>query len=240
MNLILDAFAWLSDPAAWGGPTGVWWRIVQHLGVTGLVVLLACLIALPIGIAIGHTGRWRNEVTLATGAARAVPTLGVLTLLGLWLGIGLAAPVIALLVLAIPPMLAGTYSGIASANPTTIDGARAIGLTEAQIVSQVELPAALPIIMGGLRSTVLQVIATATLAAYTADVGLGRFLYTGLKTRDYGQMIGGAIVIVVLALACDLILARCQSALTRRADPSVSARPAASSSTRSDSEGAFA
>ena len=155
---------------------------------------------------IGHTGRGRWLVS-ATGAARAIPTLGVLTLAGLWLGIGLAAPTLALLVLAVPPLLSATYSGIASTPRTTVDAARAIGLTESQILAQVEVPHAAGLVAAGVRSATLQVIATTTLAAYTANYGLGRFLYTGLKTRDYAQMIGGAIVVVALALATDALLA---------------------------------
>ena len=143
---------------------------------------------------------------IGTGAARAVPTLGLLTLVGLWLGIGWQAPLIALVALAIPPIIAGAYSGVISSQGSS-DAARAIGLTEGQILTQLEIPAGAPLILAGVRSAVLQVIATATLAAYTADLGLGRFLYTGLKTRDYGQMIGGAIVVVALALITDAILA---------------------------------
>ncbi|MDC4232415.1 ABC transporter permease subunit [Actinomyces sp. B33] len=219
MSLLLDALAWIADPAHWTGGAGIGRRLVEHLGVTGAVVALAALVALPVGVAIGHTRRFGGLVTLTTGAARAVPTLGVLTLAGLWLGIGVVAPIIALLVLAIPPMLAGAYSGVASADPSTVDAARAIGLTETQIVIRVELPAAAPIIMAGLRSTVLQVVATATLAAYTADAGLGRFLYAGLKTRDYPQMLAGALLVVLLALVLDAALALGQRRLDRRLRP---------------------
>ena len=113
---------------------------------------------------------------------------------------------IALIALAIPPIIAGAYSGVISSQGSS-DAARAIGLTEGQILTQLEIPAGAPLILAGVRSAVLQVIATATLAAYTANLGLGRFLYTGLKTRDYGQMIGGAIVVVALALVTDAILA---------------------------------
>ena len=114
---------------------------------------------------------------------------------------------LALLVLAIPPLLSATYSGIASTPRTTVDAARAIGLTEPQILAQVEVPHAVGLIAAGVRSATLQVIATTTLAAYTANYGLGRFLYAGLKTRDYAQMIGGAIIVVTLALATDALLA---------------------------------
>ena len=206
MNILLDALRWLAVPAHWLGESGILVRAAQHLGLTLLIVALAALIALPLGTWIGHTGRGRWLVS-ATGAARAVPTLGVLTLAGLWLGIGLAAPTLALLVLAVPPLLSATYSGIASTPRATVDAARAMGLTERQIIIGVEAPHAAGLVAAGVRSATLQVIATTTLAAYTANYGLGRFLYAGLKTRDYAQMIGGAIVVVALALATDALLA---------------------------------
>lgn len=199
-----------------GGAASIPVRLLQHLGLTFGVVALAALIALPLGIMIGHTGRFRFLIVATSGAARAIPTLGVLTLAGLWLGIGLAAPVLALLVLAIPPMMTATYTGIDSADPRAVDAARAIGLKEWQIIRFVELPAARTLLLGGLRSTTLQVLATATLAAYTADAGLGRYLYIGLKTRDYGQMIAGAILVVALALVLDGLWVLVSRAASRR------------------------
>ena len=215
MSVLLDALAWLASPANWMGGSGVLARSAEHLGLTILVVALATLVALPLGTWIGHTGRGRWLVS-TSGAARAVPTLGVLTLAGLWLGIGLAAPTVALLVLAIPPLLSATYSGIASTPRATVDAARSMGLTERQILVGVEAPHAAGLVAAGLRSATLQVIATTTLAAYTANYGLGRFLYAGLKTRDYAQMIGGAIVVVLLALIADAALAAASRALRVR------------------------
>lgn len=215
MNLLLEAAEWLKDGQHWLGPSGILVRTGQHVLFVAAVVLISSLIALPIGLYIGHTGRWKNLVLSATGAARAVPTLGLLTLIGLWLGIGWQAPLIALVALAMPPILAGAYSGVISAQGSS-DAARAIGLTERQILTQLEIPAGAPLIITGLRSAVLQVIATATLAAYTANLGLGRFLYVGLKTRDYGQMIGGALVVVVIALIVDLLFGRLQARASRR------------------------
>ena len=215
MNLLLEAVEWLKDGQNWLGPSGILIRTGQHVLFVAAVVLISALIALPIGVYIGHTGRWKNLVLSATGAARAVPTLGLLTLIGLWLGIGWQAPLIALVALAMPPILAGAYSGVISAQGSS-DAARAIGLTERQILTQLEIPAGAPLIITGLRSAVLQVIATATLAAYTANLGLGRFLYVGLKTRDYGQMIGGALVVVVIALIVDLLFGRLQARVSRR------------------------
>lgn len=224
MNILLEALKWLTVPSHWLGESGILVRAAQHLGLTLLIVALAAFIALPLGTWIGHTGRGRWLVS-ATGAARAVPTLGVLTLAGLWLGIGLAAPTLALLVLAIPPLLSATYSGIASTPRANVDAARAIGLTEPQVLAQVEVPHAAGLVAAGVRSATLQVIATATLAAYTADYGLGRFLYTGLKTRDYAQMIGGAIIVVALALAADTILALAARRLRVRTQPDAKNTP---------------
>ena len=150
MNILLDALNWLAVPAHWLGESGILVRATEHLGLTLLIVALAALITLPLGTWIGHTGRGRWLVS-ATGAARAVPTLGVLTLAGLWLGIGLAAPTLALLVLAIPPLLSATYSGIASTPRATVDAARAIGLTEKQVLAQVEAPHAAGLVAAGVR-----------------------------------------------------------------------------------------
>lgn len=243
MNLLMDALAWLGEPTHWVGAASIPVRLLQHLGLTFGVVALAALIALPLGIMIGHTGRFRFLIVATSGAARAIPTLGVLTLAGLWLGIGLAAPVLALLVLAIPPMMTATYTGIDSADPRAVDAARAIGLKEWQIIRFVELPAARTLLLGGLRSTTLQVLATATLAAYTADAGLGRYLYIGLKTRDYGQMIAGAILVVALALVLDGLWGLVSRAASRRTgggevSPPVGGGGTASSAAEARSEAA--
>lgn len=220
MNLFLEALGWLFARENWDGAGGILSRLQQHLSFTLAVVAVACVLALPAGVAIGHTRRGVAVVPMITASARALPTLGLLTLVGLWSGLGLVAPFCALLVLAIPPMLAGAYAGITSAETVTVDAARAIGLSSWQVLTQVELPAAVPLLLEGLRSTTLQVVATATLAAYTADVGLGRFLFAGLKTRDYAQMIGGALLVVVLALILDLLLVQAKRLITRKLDPS--------------------
>ncbi|MGX5697265.1 ABC transporter permease [Agromyces soli] len=203
MNYFVEAIAWVLDPANWGGPSGIAVRLTQHLAISAIVLLLASAIALPIGMLIGHTGRGKHAAVMVSGGLRALPTLGVLTLFGLWLGIGLRAPVLALLILAIPPLLAGAYAGFESVDRRTIDAARAMGMRERQIIGRVELPIGLPILVGGVRSAALQIIATATLAAYIADEGLGRFLFEGLKTRDYAEMLGGSLLVIALALVVD-------------------------------------
>ena len=150
---------------------------------------------------------------------RAIPTLGLLTLLGLWLGIGIEAPFIALVVLAIPSLLVGAYSGVEAIDSHTPQAAQAIGMRPAQVLLTVELPLALPVIVGGLRAATLQLVATTTLAAYTADTGLGRYIFSGLKTRDYAEMLGGAVLVIVVAVILELILATCQRLAHRVAIP---------------------
>lgn len=223
MNLFLDAFAWLFDSANFSGPGGIGARLGEHLLITLVVVLLSACIALPIGVMVGHTGRGRTAVVMIAGAARAIPTLGLLTLLGLMLGIGLKAPVLALIVLAIPSVLAGAYAGVESVPPVTVDSARAVGMNRWQVITRVELPLGAPVIVGGIRAATLQVVATATLAAYTADFGLGRYIFAGLKTSDYAQMLGGALLVTALALVLELLLALAQRLAHRLATPAIAA-----------------
>lgn len=204
MELLQDTVIWLGDAAKWSGPgITIPQRLMEHLLVTIAVVGIAAAIAIPVGVIIGHYRVGGDLVAAIAGAGRAIPTLGLLTLLGLWLGIGVTAPMIALIVLAAPPLLAGAYSGVTSVETVTVKAARSIGMSERQIIGSVELPLAFPLIIGGLRSAVVQVVATATLAAYTADVGLGRYIFSGLKTRDYGEMIGGALLVIALALVLE-------------------------------------
>lgn len=219
MNLFLEAIQWILDPANWSGAGGIGTRIVEHTLFSGAVLLAAAVIGIPAGALIGHTGRGRGLVVAITGGARALPTLGLLTIFGLWLGIGVDAPFLALLVLALPPVLAGAYAGIESVDRATIGAARAIGFTERQLLTRVELPLAAPVILGGLRSAALQVISTATLAAYIADVGLGRPLFLGLRTQDYPMMLGASILVALLALVVELLFQVVQSAAVRRAEP---------------------
>lgn len=210
-----DSIAWLTDSSHWSGPEGFPHRIGEQLGYTALVVGIAAAIAMPLGLWVGHTGRFRGVAVGFTGALRALPTLGVLTLLVLWQGIGFTPAIVALVILAVPPLLAGTYAGLEAVERQTIDAARAIGMTETQILGRVEVPLAMPLIMGGLRSAALQVVATATIAAYIGLGGLGRYLFDGIAVRDYPQTVAGAIVIVALALILDGALALLQ----RRSTP---------------------
>ena len=219
MSFLWDAILWILDPAHWGGPGGITTRLGEHLYYSVLALVLATVIALPLGLWIGHTGRGRALVIGTSGALRALPSLGLLTFLAVALGVGingaLLPSTIVLAVLAAPPILAGAYAGVEGIDPAIVDGARATGLSERQIVTGVELPLAAPMVLGGIRSAMLQVIATATIAAYLGLGGLGRFILDGLPVRDYPQMLAGAILVTLLALGIDgLFIALQRSLLT--------------------------
>lgn len=216
MSLLEQTWAWLTDPANWTGYSGIPARLGEHAFYTGLTVVIAAAIALPIGAYVGHTGRGRVVVVAAAGALRAIPTLGLLVLFVLLAGIGLMPPIWALVILTVPPLLAGTYSGIAAVDPAVVDAARAQGMREYQVLLGVELPNAVPVIFGGLRAAVLQVIATATVVAYTNLGGLGRYIFDGLALSDYPQMLGGSVLVAVIAVVTDLVLGALLRALGPR------------------------
>jgi osmoprotectant transport system permease protein len=207
VNLILEAFAWIGDPEHWTGIYGIPTRVIQHLGISLLVLVIAAVIAIPIGYLIGHTGKGKGIAVPVAGGLRALPTLGVLVLAAMSLGLGLGAPLIALVILAIPSILAGAYSGLEAVDRRTVDAARSVGMTEWQILTKVEIPLGLPLLMGGLRSATLQIIATATLADFIGAGGLGRYIFQGVKAGDYPQMLAGSIIVIVLTLISEVVYA---------------------------------
>ncbi len=214
MRYLLDALAWLADRSHWVGADGLGVRLGEHLAYSVAAVTLAALVAVPTGWWVGHTGRGRSLTVGLSGAARALPTLGLVTLLGIGLGIGLLGPMIAFVVLAIPSLLAGAYAGVQAIDPATVDSARACGMTGWQVLTKVEIPLGAGLLLGGVRSAVLQVIATATLAAYVGSGGLGRPLFLGLKTQDYPQMLAASLLVVALALIVDVVLGGVQNRLS--------------------------
>ncbi len=230
MNFFADALAWIFDPAHFAMTNGIGPRTADHLLYTGVTMLIAMAIAIPLGLLIGHTGKGRTFVILTSTAFRALPTLGFLLFIILFAGLGLWPFVLVMVVLAVPPLLAGVYSGLESVDRGTIDAARGVGMSEWQILTKVEIPLALPLILGGIRSATLQVIATATIAGYVGLTGLGRFLIEGLALRDYTLAIVGAILVAVLAIVTDGLLALVQRLVVPRG---VSRGMARTTSTRS-------
>lgn len=222
-------WGWFTDPANWQGADGVPNRVLEHLLYTGITLAIALVIAVPLGAWVGHSGRMRWLVTGAN-AARAVPSLGLLFAVSMVVGpliqsdLAFVIPSIAVLVLlAVPPLLSGTYAGIESVDPAARDAARGMGMTGWQVLTRVEAPCALPLFLSGLRSAALQVIATATIAASVSLGGLGRYLIDGLASRDYLQMLCGSILVAVLALVADGALALLE---TRAVSPGISGRGA--------------
>lgn len=205
MSFFSYAWDWLKQPAQWHGSSGIPIRILEQLGYTGLSLLIAALIAIPLGILIGHTGRGAVLVVNLANAWRAIPTLGLLTLLAVTLGFSALAWLIPLVVLAIPPILVNTYEGVSGVEPELKDAARGMGMTSWQQVRKVEVPVAMPLIVLGLRTGAIFVVATATIAAYIGLGGLGRYIIDGLATDNYGEVAGGALFVVLLALAVQAI-----------------------------------
>ena len=215
----MNVFGYLQDGGNWLGAGKILDLLLQHLAYTAAAVLLAALIAIPLGILIGHTGRGSVLVIGLSNGARAIPSLGLLFLAVMLLGTGAANIVVVLAILALPAILTATAAGVAGADREAVHAARALGMTEGQVVAKVEWPLALPLVVSGLRSASLQVVATATVAAFASGGGLGQLLTSGQAQNDYPQMFAGAILIAALAIALDLLLGALGWLAARRARP---------------------
>lgn len=215
MNLFAEALAWLFSPERLEGQYALPVLLGQHLLYTVIAVAVAAAIALPAGWLIGHTGKGREIAVAISGAARAVPSFGLLVLLVLVLGVVRTplAAVITFVLLAIPSLLAGAYTGFDAIDRRVVDAARAVGMTEWQIFTRVELPLGMPLLVGGIRSALLQVIATVTIGAYVNLGGLGWPIIQGIPLRRFDQVLAGALLVAALALLVDLLLALVQRAV---------------------------
>ncbi|WP_093799738.1 ABC transporter permease [Streptomyces sp. Wb2n-11] len=208
MGAIGEAFAWLASGANWQGESGIWNRLTEHLYFSGVCLLLSCLIALPVALRLGHVGRGGALAVNLSNAGRAVPTLAVLVLLTLTpLGRqGDLPTIIALVLFAVPPLLTNAYIGMREVDRAVVEAARGMGMSGWQLFVRVELPLAYPLVMTGLRSAAVQVVATATLAAMAGEGGLGRIITAGFNTYDTPQVVAGALLVAVLALLVEGVL----------------------------------
>jgi osmoprotectant transport system permease protein len=207
MQLVTDTVSWLLDPANWSGNQGILTRLLEHIAFSGISIAIAMAIAVPAGIWIGHTGRYEALGTNVANLGRALPSLAIIGLvlpitaaIDPQLGFKVYPTLVAMVVLAIPPILVNCQAGIAGVDRDLVEAARAMGMTEAQIIRGIELPLAMAPILAGLRSAAVQVIATATLGAFFGGGGLGRFLVEGIAQRDDGKTFGGVVLVAVLAL----------------------------------------
>ena len=228
-------WTYLSTGTNWGGQAGLWTNILDQVEYSVIAIVIASLIAFPLGLWIGHTGKGGTFVVGSVNATRALPTFGLMVLLFIVLSphfhgrsnaVYIIPVEIVLVLLAVPPILSNTYAGVQSVDPAIRDAAKGMGMTGRQVLTSVELPNAFPLIMSGLRSASLQVIATATVGAYIGLGGLGRPIYDGFQQGPFqdtdpsraatGQLLGGALLVAVLALAIDFILATIQRYTTSR------------------------
>ena len=216
MDVVSDVIGWLTDPAQWSGPDGIPVRTLQHLWYSLLATAIAAAVALPIGIFIGHTGRGALVAVNLTNLGRAIPSLGIIILMFTLVGFGIVPVLVALVALAIPPIVTNSYIGIRSVDRDVREAAEGMGMRGRQVLWQVELPVAMPLIMAGIRTSAVQVVATATLAAFVGLGGLGRYLIDGLSQRDLAQVVGGAILVAVLSLLTELALGRVQRLVVPR------------------------
>ncbi|HEY7826760.1 MAG TPA: ABC transporter permease subunit [Candidatus Limnocylindrales bacterium] len=228
---------WLLDPANWSGPNGIPLRLAEQVGISALALLIAGAIALPIGVWIGHTGRGANLAVNLANIGRAIPSVAAIGIvlpitqaIDPQLGFRVYPTLIAMIILAIPPILVNAYAGVSGVDRELVEAARGMGFRERQILGRIEIPIALPVIGGGLRSAAVQVIATATLGALFGFGGLGVYLVDGVAQQDDGQLYGGVVLVAALALSAEAAFALVQRALTspglRQASSSGGAEPA--------------
>jgi osmoprotectant transport system permease protein len=210
MTIIEATVAWLADPASWTGGAGIPSRVLEHLALSGASFVLAAALAIPAGLWIGHTGRFASVAVNLANFGRALPSLAVIALvlpitaaIDPQLGFRVYPTLVAMVVLAVPPILVNTQAGIAGVDRDLVEAARAMGMREGQVVRRVEVPLALPAITAGLRSAAVQIVATATLGAIFGAGGLGRYLVEGIAQRDDGMTFGGVVLVAGLALSIE-------------------------------------
>ncbi|MGW7237573.1 ABC transporter permease [Streptomyces sp. NPDC054804] len=201
MNVLNFVHAFFSDGSHWHGYDGIPTRLWEHVQYSLEALAYAAVIGLPIGLITGHYGRGGNTLALIATAGRALPSFGLLVLMFIWLGFGMLPVMIPLVILAVPPILVTTYEAMRSVDPSPVDAARGMGMPEARVLFQVELPVALPLILSGLRSAAIQIVSTATIAAYVSLGGLGRYIIDGLYQKNYEKVVGGATLVAAMALA---------------------------------------
>ena len=216
MSALSDVIDWFADSSHWEGTGGVPNRLLEHLGLTAAALGIACAVAVPLALWLGHLGRGGPVAINLSNIGRAVPTFAILVLLAIGpLGFGPRATVTALVLFAIPPILTNGYVGMREVDRDIVEAARGVGLSPLQIVRTVELPLAVPLLMNGIRLAAVQVVATATIAALVAGGGLGNIILLGFGTQDQAAVVAGAVLVAAFALAVELLFL----GLGRRLDP---------------------
>ena len=223
MDLLSQALAWLSDPTHWQGPAGIPNRLLEHVLLASISLVIAMAIGLSIGVWIGHTGRHTTIAINSANFGRALPSLAAIaiaqpftTAIDPQLGFAVYPTIIAMIVLAVPPILVNAYTGVAGVDRDMVEAGRGMGMRERQLLTGVELPLAVPVIAAGLRSAAVQIIATSTLGAIFGFGGLGRYVIDGYARQDNGQIWGGVVLVAGLAITTELLFVLLQRRLTPR------------------------
>jgi osmoprotectant transport system permease protein len=213
MGFLGDVVRWFASGEHWTGDTGIIHRLVEHVLMSTGSVLVAAALALPLGIWLGHTGRGGAVAVNLSNVGRAIPSFAILVVAAQVVGIGWKPAFAALVALGVPPMVTNAYVGLREVDPGVREAARGVGMTGQQSLWRIELPVALPLVMAGVRTAAVQVVATATLAALVACGGLGRFIVDGISQRDFVQVFAGAVLVAALSIVTELILAGLQRAI---------------------------
>lgn len=216
MDFLRGVWTWFTSSPHYQGSDGIPTRLSEHLQFSVEAVILGAVIALPIGITLGHYGRFGNVAISLSNVGRAIPSYGLLVIAFTVLGFGNGPIVLVLTALAIPPMVTNSYVALSEVDPDIKDAARGMGYRELAQLLQIELPLAVPLIMAGLRTSAIQVVATATVAALVASGGLGRYIVDGFAQFDYTKLFAGALLVAALALATELLLSGLQRLLVPR------------------------
>ena len=229
-----EVASWFADPATWSGRDGIPVRLWEHLWISGVSLAAAIGIGLPLGLAIGHTGRGAGAVVAIANIGRAVPSLGLMglafiLLLPLGLGVGPLPTIIALTALGIPPIVVNAYTGLREVDRELIEAAGGMGMREREVLTRVEVPIALPVILAGVRTSAVQIVATATLAAAIGGGTLGQIIYIGFNIGDQVRIFGAALVVASLSIGTEVVFAWIQRTGTSpglRGRPTEPAEPA--------------
>ena len=210
MSFLGDVVQWFTTGDHWSGPAGVPARVLEHVELSGVSLLVAAVVALPVGVLLGHLRRGGAAAVALANVWRALPSFALLVIAYKVFGLGDTPTYVTLVVLAVPPMLVNAYVGVSEVPTDVRDVARAMGMTGWQALRRVELPLALPLVMAGVRTAAVQVVATATLAAFIAGGGLGRFIVDGRAVQDNVTVFAGALVVALLSVLTELVLAALQ------------------------------
>ena len=218
MTAMASIWDWFLNADNWTGSSGVPARLVEHLWISARALIIAFAIALPLGVWLGHKGRYGTLVTSIGNLGRAIPTFALLIILASWETVGVSdlAAIIALAIFAIPPVLTNAFVGIRDTDRTARESARGMGMTGSQVLWRVELPLSVPVVAAGIRTSTVQVVATATLAALVGGGGLGRFVVDGFGRQDITLMLAGVILVAVVCVTIELVLGGVQKVLTPR------------------------